>query len=50
MRAGDGGEAFREAMEIAIFPRIEAFSPDVVVISAGFDAPPPRFAWQPQSD
>lgn len=46
LRAGDGGEAFREAMEIAIFPRIEAFSPEV----AGFDAPPPRFAWQPQSD
>jgi acetoin utilization deacetylase AcuC-like enzyme len=38
LRAGDGGEAFREAMEIAILPRIEAFSPDVVVISAGFDA------------
>ena len=34
---GDGGKAFREAMEIAILPRIEAFSPDVVVISAGFD-------------
>ena len=38
LRAGDGGEAFREAMEIAILPRIEAFSPDVVVVSAGFDA------------
>ena len=38
LRAGDGGEAFREAMEIAILPRIEAFSADVVVISAGFDA------------
>ena len=38
LRAGDGGEAFREAMEIAIFPRIEAFSPDVGVISAGSDA------------
>ena len=38
LRAGDGGEAFREAMEVAILPRIEAFSPDVVVISAGFDA------------
>ena len=29
LRAGDGGEAFREAMEIAILPRIEAFSPDL---------------------
>jgi acetoin utilization deacetylase AcuC-like enzyme len=38
LRAGDGGEAFREAMEVAILPRVEAFSPDVVVISAGFDA------------
>ena len=24
-------------MEIAILPRVEAFSPDVVVVSAGFD-------------
>jgi acetoin utilization deacetylase AcuC-like enzyme len=38
LRAGDGGEAFREAMEVAILPRIEAFSPDLIVISAGFDA------------
>jgi acetoin utilization deacetylase AcuC-like enzyme len=38
LRAGDGGEAFREAMEIAILPRVEAFSPDVIVVSAGFDA------------
>ena len=38
LRAGDGSEAFREAMEIAILPRVEAFSPDVVVVSAGFDA------------
>ena len=38
LRAGDGGEAFREAMETAILPRIEAFSPDLVIISAGFDA------------
>jgi acetoin utilization deacetylase AcuC-like enzyme len=38
LRAGDGGEAFREAMEVAILPRIEAFSPDVLIVSAGFDA------------
>ncbi len=38
LRAGDGGEAFREAMEVAILPRIEAFSPDLMIISAGFDA------------
>src|SRR6185312_7862797 len=38
LRAGDGGEAFREAMETAILPRLEAFAPDLVIISAGFDA------------
>jgi acetoin utilization deacetylase AcuC-like enzyme len=38
LRAGDGGETFREAMEVAILPRVEAFSPDLVVVSAGFDA------------
>ena len=38
LSAGDGGEIFREALETAIFPRIEAFRPDLLVISAGFDA------------
>jgi acetoin utilization deacetylase AcuC-like enzyme len=38
LRAGDGGEAFREAMESAILPRLEAFAPDLMIISAGFDA------------
>jgi acetoin utilization deacetylase AcuC-like enzyme len=38
LRAGDGGEVFREAMEAAVLPRIEAFSPDLVIVSAGFDA------------
>ncbi len=38
LRSGDGGEAFREAMETAILPRLEAFAPDLVIISAGFDA------------
>ncbi len=38
LRAGDGGEAFREAMEATILPRIAAFSPDLIIISAGFDA------------
>ncbi len=37
LRAGDGGEAFREAMESAILPRIADFAPDLIVISAGFD-------------
>ena len=38
LRAGDGSEAFREAMKVAILPRIEDFAPDLIVISAGFDA------------
>ena len=38
LRAGDGGEAFRAAMEGKILPRIAAFRPDLVIISAGFDA------------
>jgi len=36
--AGAGGADFREAMDIAVLPRIEAFRPDMVIISAGFDA------------
>jgi acetoin utilization deacetylase AcuC-like enzyme len=36
--AGDGGEAFREAFEIAILPKLQEFRPDLIVISAGFDA------------
>ncbi len=38
LRAGDGGDTFREAMELAILPRIDDFAPDLVIISAGFDA------------
>ena len=38
LRPGDGGEAFREAFVEAILPRLEAFAPDLVVVSAGFDA------------
>ena len=37
-RAGDGGETFREAFEIAILPKLQEFRPDLIVISAGFDA------------
>jgi acetoin utilization deacetylase AcuC-like enzyme len=36
--AGDGGTEFRAAMEGTILPRLSAFGPDLVVISAGFDA------------
>lgn len=38
LRAGDGSEAFREAFETAILPRVESFGADLIVISAGFDA------------
>jgi acetoin utilization deacetylase AcuC-like enzyme len=38
LRAGDGGEVFREALEVAVLPRVEAFSPDLILVSAGFDA------------
>ncbi len=38
LRAGDDGAIFREAFETGILPRLEAFRPDLVVVSAGFDA------------
>ena len=38
LRAGDGGDQFREAFEAVILPRLREFKPDLVVISAGFDA------------
>jgi acetoin utilization deacetylase AcuC-like enzyme len=38
LRAGDGGDQFREALETAILPRLRDFKPDVIVVSAGFDA------------
>ncbi len=38
LRAGDGGSQFRAAFEGAILPRLRDFRPDLIVISAGFDA------------
>jgi acetoin utilization deacetylase AcuC-like enzyme len=38
LRAGDGGDAFREAFETVILPRLREFRPDILIISAGFDA------------
>jgi acetoin utilization deacetylase AcuC-like enzyme len=38
LRAGDGGEQFKQAIEGVIFPRLREFKPDFLVISAGFDA------------
>jgi len=59
LRSGDGGKEFREAFETLILPRLRAFAPDFVVISAGFDAHrrdplaslnllEPDFAWATQ--
>jgi acetoin utilization deacetylase AcuC-like enzyme len=38
LKAGDGGEVFREAMRERILPALDAFRPDLIVVSAGFDA------------
>ncbi len=38
LRAGDGSTAFRSALDDLILPRIAAFRPDLVIVSAGFDA------------
>jgi acetoin utilization deacetylase AcuC-like enzyme len=38
LRAGDDGDKFREAMSSVILPRLDGFKPDLVLISAGFDA------------
>jgi acetoin utilization deacetylase AcuC-like enzyme len=38
LSAGDGGAAFRRAVEHYWLPRLEAFAPELILISAGFDA------------
>lgn len=38
LNPGAGGAQFREAMESVILPRLLNFGPDIVIISAGFDA------------
>jgi len=38
LRAGDDGDVFREAMGAAVLPRLMDFHPDLIVVSAGFDA------------
>jgi len=35
---GAGSKAFRDAMERVVLPRVDAFSPELLLISAGFDA------------
>jgi acetoin utilization deacetylase AcuC-like enzyme len=38
LSAGDGSVEFREAVDLAILPRLREFRPELIVISAGFDA------------
>jgi acetoin utilization deacetylase AcuC-like enzyme len=38
LRGGDGSEAFRDALSTVILPALDAFRPDAIIISAGFDA------------
>jgi acetoin utilization deacetylase AcuC-like enzyme len=38
LRAGDGGDQFREAFDSVILPSLREFKPDILLISAGFDA------------
>jgi acetoin utilization deacetylase AcuC-like enzyme len=38
MRSGDGGSKFYEAFDQSILPALKTFSPDLLIISAGFDA------------
>jgi len=38
LRPGDGGEAFRAAFEGRLLPRLLDFAPELLIISAGFDA------------
>ena len=35
---GTNGRGFRTAMERRVLPRVDAFKPDLIIISAGFDA------------
>ncbi len=38
LRPGSGSEEFRRAMEDNVLPALDAFAPELVLISAGFDA------------
>ncbi|MFZ1681130.1 MAG: histone deacetylase family protein [Rhizobiaceae bacterium] len=38
LSAGDGSAQFKDAFETRILPAVDAFQPDLIVISAGFDA------------
>ena len=38
MAAGDGGKAFRKAWSTVGLPAVHSFAPDLILVSAGFDA------------
>src|SRR5438067_8466659 len=38
LRAGSGGDAFRTAMTDVCLPALEAHRPEIIFVSAGFDA------------
>jgi acetoin utilization deacetylase AcuC-like enzyme len=38
LRGGTGSKAFRDVMERVLLPRVDAFAPELILISAGFDA------------
>ncbi|ARU02635.1 histone deacetylase family protein [Yoonia vestfoldensis] len=38
LRGGTGSKAFRDVMERVVLPRVDAFAPELILISAGFDA------------
>jgi len=38
LSAGDGGEKFKEAFNARVLPSLDKFEPDLLLISAGFDA------------
>ena len=38
LQAGDDGDVFRDAFEASVFPRLIVHAPDLILISAGFDA------------
>jgi len=38
LRSGSGGAEMRAAYDRAVFPRLAAFAPELILISAGFDA------------
>ena len=50
LREGSGGRAMQEAYERLVFPALEAWGPELLLISAGFDAhaddPLAGLAWQ----